>query len=101
MDKLIGLPAMRSVGVLAGLMVVVAIASLFNQLTVGVAALAMALGLHYASRRLKEIGLDWGVWLAVITTQSIAWATAPEGCTIPAAGVASMVTQPPASRTST
>jgi len=78
MGELFGLPALKTVGVLAGLMVVVSIVSLYEQLAVGVAALAIVGGLHYAGRHINEIGIGAGVWLAVITTQLVAWILAVE-----------------------
>jgi hypothetical protein len=73
MDQLFGKPALQNVGVLAAMMVMVAIASLFEQLAVGVTALAMVGGLYYASRRFTEIGLAVAVWLTALVTQVVAW----------------------------
>jgi hypothetical protein len=72
-ERLIGLAPMQVTGVIAGLMVVVAMISLYEQLAAGVAGFAMAAGLYLASRRMREIGLDIGTWIAIITTQIVAW----------------------------
>jgi len=73
MERLVGLTSMNLAGIAAGLMIVVAIVSLYAQLAVGVAAFAMAAGLYYAGRRLAGLGLDVGTWMAIITTQLVAW----------------------------
>ena len=73
MKALIGLASMRLVGVGAGLMIVIATASLYEQLAVGFAAFAMATGLYYASRKMTGTGLYLGTWMAIITTQLVAW----------------------------
>ena len=54
-------------------MIVVATISLYEQLAVGIAASGMAAGLYYAGRRMKGIGLDIGNWIALLTTQLVAW----------------------------
>jgi len=76
MHELVGPASMRLVGVAAGLMVVVATASLYEQLAVGVAAFAMATALYSASRRMTGIGLGVGTWIAVVTTHLVAWLVA-------------------------
>jgi hypothetical protein len=73
MDMLVGLAAMRLVGVVAGLMVVLATVSLYEQLAVSIAAFAMTVGFYYASRRMSGIGMDAGTWMAIIVTHLVAW----------------------------
>lgn len=73
MQELVGAASMRLCGVLAGLMMLVATVSLYERLAVGVAAVAMATGLYAASRKISGIGLSLGTWMALITTQLVAW----------------------------
>jgi hypothetical protein len=71
--ELAGPKGLRLVGPLAGLMTVVALASLYRNVEFGIAALAMVGTLCYAGRQLKDLGLVRGLWLTMLTTHLIAW----------------------------
>lgn len=72
-ENLRGPDTLLVVGILAGLMMVVTLLALFNQMLVGVVAMVAGAGLVFGADRLRSLGLVWGAWIILLAAHLIIW----------------------------
>lgn len=72
-NRIFGPDSMLVVGSLSGLMMTVALIALFNELPVGLVALAAGIGFIIGSGRLKALGLAWAAWMILLVAHGITW----------------------------